>query len=85
MEKLKWKKGVPNNHVHIMGTVMGGEFTLCGDSFDIDEDLEGIGDGEGGLVKTKEKINCPECISVIELCKAVQESEIEKQINIHRE
>lgn len=58
-EFLENKKGV-----HLMGVQAGGEFTLCGDSFDISNTEEGYLDGD--LLPTNKKIvTCPDCVRVI--------------------
>ena len=75
-EKFKWKTGIPNEHVHIIGETQGGEFTLCGDSFEIDITEFSVELTKGGLIETKERINCPDCLGVIKLCKSVKKSEM---------
>lgn len=51
--------------------LMNGEFTLCGDSFDI---AETESDFEAGtLVATRKKIvTCPKCTAVILHCRGVR-------------
>jgi hypothetical protein len=78
IKKYKWKTGMPNEYVHIMGKTAGGEFTLCGDSFDIDEADEGVDHLTGGLIETKDKIDCPDCVAIIMLCKSVKKYELDK-------
>ena len=55
-----------NDGVHLMN----GEFSLCGDSFDI-----GSTEGEecGDLMPTKARtVTCVECIAIIKLCRGVR-------------
>jgi hypothetical protein len=50
--------------------LMMGEFTLCGDSFDIGETEA---DPESALIDTKKKVvTCPRCISVIRHVRGVK-------------
>ena len=57
--------------VHLVGVVTGGEFTLCGDSFDIAETEDDY--TEGGLAHTNKKIvTCPNCIREILNCRGVK-------------
>lgn len=50
--------------------VMMGEFTLCGDSFDIGETED---EPDSALVHTKKKIvTCPRCIDVIKHVRGVR-------------
>jgi len=72
-KKYRWKTGVPDNYVHVINEVFsGGEYTLCGDSFDYDEDQAGVEHMKGGLVLTNKKISCPQCIRMIEYCKSIK-------------
>ena len=60
--------------VHLMGTLGGGEFTLCGDSFDIDQDED-----DPGLALTTPKANivtCQKCIEAILHCRGVKVAEL---------
>jgi len=55
--------------VHIFGPGMGGEFTLCGDAFDIaDTDKH----HEGFQPTRKRTVTCPKCIDVILHCRGVR-------------
>lgn len=56
-----------NEGVHLMY----GEFTLCGDSFDIDATEKGFEDGP--LVATSKKtVTCNRCASLMNHCKGVK-------------
>ena len=49
--------------------LMHGEYTLCGDAFDLGETEE----GEPKIRTTAKRIvTCPNCIEIIELCKGVR-------------
>jgi hypothetical protein len=51
--------------------LMYGEFTLCGDSFDIADTEEGF--EEGPLVKTRKRtVTCPKCVAHILHCRGVR-------------
>tara|TARA_R110000782_G_scaffold19035_3_gene51716 strand:- start:593 stop:796 length:204 start_codon:yes stop_codon:yes gene_type:complete len=66
MEFLENDKGV-----HLVGVGQGGEFTLCGDSFDVFETEEDFEDG--ALVKTiKTKVTCPDCLREIRNCRGAK-------------
>lgn len=57
--------------VHLAGVGHGGEFTLCGDSFDIAETEDDYEDGH--LVLTKKRIvTCIGCIAEIQNCRNVK-------------
>lgn len=57
-----------NDGVHIEH----GEFTLCGDSFDIgSSDGEECGDSRP---TTKRVVTCGKCIDIIEMCRGVRTS-----------
>ena len=52
--------------------LMHGEFTLCGDSFDI-ASTEEPEDHDGELLEThKRTVTCDRCIDVIDLCRGVR-------------
>lgn len=55
--------------VHVIGLCAGGEFTLCGDSFDIgstEDDAE-------KLTETKKRtVTCPHCIDWIKHIKGIR-------------
>lgn len=52
--------------------LVDGEFTLCGDSFDIAE-TERDGDHDGTLAKTTKRIvTCKRCITIILHCRGVR-------------
>lgn len=54
--------------------LMYGEFTVCGDSFDIAETESDFEDGP--LVKTrKHTVTCPKCIRLIVHCRGVRLSD----------
>jgi hypothetical protein len=56
--------------VHLVGVGQGGEFTLCGDSFDISETESDF--TEGALIKTNKKtLTCPDCIREVQNCRGV--------------
>lgn len=56
---------------------MYGEFTLCGDAFDIAEANWDPEYEDGELKETKKKIvTCPDCISLIKYCKSLRTKEI---------
>lgn len=55
--------------VHLMGD---GEFTLCGDAFDIGA-TEDDSDDSPELYETKRRtVTCPRCIDIIRLCRGVR-------------
>ena len=59
--------------VHVMGSNIGGEFTLCGLSFDIAETEEGYEDGT--LMDTAKKtVTCQGCIEIIMHCRGIRTS-----------
>ena len=49
--------------------LMHGEYTLCGDAFDLGDTEEGAPE-----IRTtaKRTVTCPNCIEIIELCKGVR-------------
>lgn len=52
--------------------LMIGEFTLCGDSFDIG-DTEAADSNDGSLEMTNSKtITCPRCANIIKYCRGVR-------------
>jgi hypothetical protein len=60
---------------HVWDVLSGGEFTLCGDSFEDCSD-EVI---EGDAYESKQgKITCPKCIAVIKLCKSIKAKDIKE-------
>ena len=58
--------------VHVMGA-LNGEYTLCGDSFDMAE-ASGGEHGEDLILRvTKEKIiTCPRCTEIVLACRGVR-------------
>jgi len=72
IERFKWKTGIPNKFVHVMGYSGSGEYTLCGDASDVDSTDEGVKLFSGGLIETDEPISCPVCIGIIKYCKAIR-------------
>ena len=58
-----------DNYVHI--DAVSNDYTLCG--------LETAGDETIGIkkgIRTTDKITCPRCISIVELCRTVKKSDI---------
>lgn len=56
--------------VHLMNPIQG-EFSLCGDAFDIDSEPDD--DHDGGLVVTKKKtVTCERCKAIIMGCRGVR-------------
>lgn len=54
--------------VHLMSPLLGGEFTLCGDAFDLFTD-------EGGYEQkatSKRVVTCPYCAAVIDTCRGIR-------------
>jgi hypothetical protein len=56
-------------HCGGVGSVGGGDFTLCGDS------LNGIND-DTPMKATKDRITCDRCLAIIEFCKGVRAKEL---------
>jgi hypothetical protein len=52
--------------VHLVSTT--GEYTLCGDAFDLGSDIEGY---EWSATK-KRTVTCPHCKDIIDLCRGVR-------------
>ena len=51
--------------------LMNGEYTLCGDAYDIAETESDF--TAGTLAKTKERtVTCERCVAIIKLCRGVQ-------------
>ena len=58
--------------VHLMGA-LSGEYTLCGDSFDMAETSDGKYGEDMILRATKEKtITCPRCAEIVLACRGVR-------------
>jgi len=54
---------------------MWGEFSICGDAFDIDA----VSDEVGALKRTTKKtVTCPRCIEIIKYCKSLRTRSISK-------
>lgn len=53
--------------------IMHGEFTLCGDSFDIAETERGFEDG-ALVVTSKRTVTCPRCAAIILMCRGIRVS-----------
>lgn len=53
-----------------VGNPLNGEFSLCGDAFDIAEDLEGEEDYE--IAGPGQSITCPRCVLAIREIKAIR-------------
>jgi len=62
--------------VHVMGPteIAGGEYTLCGDAFDIAETER---DFEPGPFRSTKKriVTCPACVAIIKQCRGIKISE----------
>jgi hypothetical protein len=75
MKHVKYVIQDDDTSVHFL---KDGEWTLCGCAY------EGApGDGmptEQGFQSTNEKVNCWQCIRIVELCKPVKQSEMNKPI-----
>ena len=59
-----------NNDTHFIGE---NSYTLCG--------LETCGDETMGIEKgtvVKKKVNCPDCVEIVNYCKSIKNSEIDK-------
>jgi hypothetical protein len=54
--------------IHLVGTTAGGEFTLCGDAFDLSSDIEGY----QWKPSKKRIVTCPECARIILHCRGVK-------------
>lgn len=54
--------------VHMLNPLMGGEFTLCGDAFDLASDE----DGYEQTVSKRRTVTCPHCAKVIRECRGVR-------------
>lgn len=67
--KIKFKDG--HTEIHADG-YSGNDCTLC--SFDTDGDYEW-----DHAEKTKLKIDCVDCISIIEYCKGIEKSELKSR------
>jgi hypothetical protein len=57
--------------VHLVSPITGGEFTLCGDSWDISE-TETDADGSSWIECKPCPITCPKCAECIEACRGVR-------------
>ena len=69
---MKNSKYVENcDGVHIMG-LAGGEYTLCGDAFDMFSSERDMGPKYEFKPTQKRIVTCPDCIEVIELCRGVK-------------
>lgn len=66
-----------NGLIHLINHAGGGEFTLCGDAFDIDAVCEGHGhseDEEGASWKPHPHgpVTCPDCARGILQCRGIR-------------
>ncbi len=64
--------GVEAGEVHFSGGT-NIDYTLCGLTMDGDEKTGGAFDN------TNKKVNCPECIGMVEFCKTVKKNEYKKE------
>jgi len=65
-------KTYENNHVHFDFVQGGQNYTLCGLETGGDESL-----GIGYPKTVKRKVNCPECVRLVEYCHSIKKSEFE--------
>lgn len=63
---------VEDDFIHAQGI---SDYTLCGLGFEGNIDHGAI----AHVKKTREKINCPQCIFIINFCKSIKNNEIEKE------
>lgn len=54
--------------IHMVNPSSGGEFTLCGDAFDLASDIDGYVWNETKL----RTVTCPKCAEVITACRGVR-------------
>lgn len=54
--------------VHLVNPIMGGEFTLCGDAFDLSSDVPGY----AWTARRRGPVTCKSCAAVILGCRGVQ-------------
>jgi hypothetical protein len=54
--------------VHLVSPIMGGEYTLCGDAFDLASDVPGY-----GWKKAQSRtVTCKNCVEIINACRGVR-------------
>ena len=55
-------------NVHLVGPGTGGEFTLCGDAFDLGSDI----DGYVWSPTRRRAVTCPRCAAIVLGCRGVK-------------
>lgn len=59
--------GITDNGVHFVGCIS--DYTLCGITMDLDTDTA------GGFNDTTKKVDCEQCIRIINYCKSISKNQ----------
>ena len=61
----------PKHLIHLMDSLTGGEYTICGDAEDLRQDENGQPDFRGMDQVDSSVVTCPRCAETIKHCQGV--------------